>query len=97
MVYIAVLFLPGSCRPIVPKEAREAVGLGSLDHIFHVIEIEPPRPGVGLGPHRAAVLPEVARDILGHIFSVKLAENLFDMILIAPVGLLVRRPGMAPV
>ena len=51
MVDISVLLFTGVFSPIIPKEAGQAVSLGGLDDVFHVIEIELPGSGVGFGSH----------------------------------------------
>ena len=37
VVDVAMLLFPGTTGAIIPKEARQAISLGGLDDIFHVI------------------------------------------------------------
>ena len=97
MIDVAVLFLARVSRPVVPKETRQAIGLGGLDNVLHVVKVELPGPGVGLGPHRAAELAKVARDVLGHIFLVEHAEDLLDMVLITIIRLFPFNARVPPV
>lgn len=97
VVDVAVLLFSCIGGTIIPKEARQSVGPGGLDDILHIVEIELPGPGVGLRPHRAAKLTDVARNILGDEVGVELAKNLLDVVLVASIRLLRRVAGVAPI
>lgn len=97
VVDVAMLLFPGTTGAIIPKEAWQAISLGGFDDIFHVIEVELPCPGVGLCPHGASKLAYVARNILGDKVGVKLSENVLDVILVSPSGLLADGSGVSPI
>ena len=97
MMDVAVLLFAGSFRAVVPEEAGQAVGLGGLYDILHVILVESPGTGIALGAHGAAELADIAGDVIVHVIGTQLAEDFLYMVLVSAGSFLAGSAGMAPV